>query len=232
MIYIAAIINILSLLILWLSSLKKSHKSISANISTVLYILVVYRTGINITYYLSLILENNRHLTQFENMFANFHGVKLISDNIIMAFFAGIIIYGVFYLFLVKKSLNLSEKSARFFLDSVPQKMMNIDYELSKKMCSDREARDRKEKIDSSLNYIGHLDSLGKMMRMEYFINLSFFILISILLVPNILNRDYGLIVVAVFLDYFIPLILFSSFLIYLVKDFGKKFLKKGFPND
>ncbi len=92
-------------------------------------------------------------------------GTFVVGGNYIV----GIIIFAILviinFVVLTKGATRIAEVAARFTLDKMPGKQMAIDADLNNGLIDDREARNRREKIDREAEFYGAMDGAAKFVR-------------------------------------------------------------------
>ena len=69
------------------------------------------------------------------------------------------------FIVITKGSERVSEVAARFTLDAMPGKQMSIDADLNAGMISEKEARERREKVSSEADFYGAMDGATKFVK-------------------------------------------------------------------
>ena len=92
-------------------------------------------------------------------------GTFVVGGNYVV----GIIIFAILiiinFVVLTKGATRIAEVAARFTLDKMPGKQMAIDADLNNGLIDDREARNRREKIDREAEFYGAMDGAAKFVR-------------------------------------------------------------------
>ncbi|MEA2062363.1 MAG: flagellar biosynthesis protein FlhA, partial [Gemmatimonadota bacterium] len=92
-------------------------------------------------------------------------GTFVVGGNYVV----GIIIFAILviinFVVLTKGAGRVAEVAARFTLDKMPGKQMAIDADLNNGLIDEREARDRREKIDREAEFYGAMDGAAKFVR-------------------------------------------------------------------
>ncbi|MDN5316651.1 MAG: flagellar biosynthesis protein FlhA, partial [Thermoanaerobacterium sp.] len=92
-------------------------------------------------------------------------GSFVIGNNPIVGFIVFIIIAIVQFIVITKGAERVSEVSARFTLDAMPGKQMSIDADLNAGIINDKEARERRKKIQEEAKFFGSMDGASKFVK-------------------------------------------------------------------
>ncbi len=92
-------------------------------------------------------------------------GDFVMQGNAIVGFIVFLIIIIVQFMVITKGSERVSEVAARFTLDAMPGKQMAIDADLNAGLIDDREARDRRKKIQREADFYGSMDGASKFVK-------------------------------------------------------------------
>ena len=69
------------------------------------------------------------------------------------------------FIVITKGSERVAEVAARFTLDAMPGKQMSIDADLNAGMISEKEARERREKVAGEADFYGAMDGATKFVK-------------------------------------------------------------------
>ncbi|MEG6565966.1 flagellar biosynthesis protein FlhA [Thermoanaerobacterium saccharolyticum] len=92
-------------------------------------------------------------------------GSFVISNNPIVGFIVFVIIAIVQFIVITKGAERVSEVSARFTLDAMPGKQMSIDADLNAGIINDKEAKERRKKIQEEAKFFGSMDGASKFVK-------------------------------------------------------------------
>lgn len=92
-------------------------------------------------------------------------GSFVIGNNPIVGFIVFIIIAIVQFIVITKGAERVSEVSARFTLDAMPGKQMSIDADLNAGIINDKEAKERRKKIQEEAKFFGSMDGASKFVK-------------------------------------------------------------------
>ncbi|MCG3055846.1 flagellar biosynthesis protein FlhA, partial [Escherichia coli] len=93
--------------------------------------------------------------------FGNF----VIGGNPLVGFVVFVILIIIQFLVITKGAERVSEVAARFTLDAMPGKQMSIDADLNAGMISEKEAIQRREKIQREADFYGSMDGASKFVK-------------------------------------------------------------------
>ncbi len=127
---------------------------------TVLLITTIMRLGLNISS-TRLILSNGGHAGQIIKTFGEF----VVQGNVVVGLVIFLIIVLVNFIVITKGSERVAEVSARFTLDAMPGKQMAIDADLSSGLINEKEARERRSKIQREADFFGSMDGASKFVK-------------------------------------------------------------------
>ncbi|GAB6088220.1 flagellar biosynthesis protein FlhA [Alkaliphilus crotonatoxidans] len=92
-------------------------------------------------------------------------GDFVMQGNAVVGFIVFLIIMIVQFLVITKGSERVSEVAARFTLDAMPGKQMAIDADLNAGLIDDREARERRKKVQREADFYGAMDGASKFVK-------------------------------------------------------------------
>ena len=93
--------------------------------------------------------------------FGNF----LMQGNFVIGIIVFAILVIVNFVVITKGSGRIAEVSARFTLDAMPGKQMAIDADLSAGLINEKEARERRKRLEDEANFYGSMDGASKFVR-------------------------------------------------------------------
>lgn len=150
------IINIgLSLVILLMTMYIKEALEFSI-FPTILLLTTVFRLSLNVSTTRGIL--SNGYAGEVVKTFGEF----VMGGDAIVGFIIFIIIVIVNFLVITKGSERVSEVAARFTLDAMPGKQMAIDADLNTGAITDKEAKERREKIQRESSFFGAMDGATK----------------------------------------------------------------------
>ncbi|GAA0365186.1 flagellar biosynthesis protein FlhA [Bacillus horti] len=92
-------------------------------------------------------------------------GQFVVSGSAIIGFIVFLILVIVQFIVITKGAERVAEVSARFTLDAMPGKQMSIDADLNSGLISDKEARERRTKIEKESDFYGAMDGASKFVK-------------------------------------------------------------------
>jgi flagellar biosynthesis protein FlhA len=148
-------------LMLLIISIVKSKLLDFAFYPSLLFMVTIFRFSLNIAS-TRLILADG-----YTGQVIQTFGTFMTSDNIII----GVIIFLVFviiqFLVIAKGSTSIPKVAARFTLDAIPDRQMQIDAELNAKRITEEEARAKREEIRREADFYGAMDGVSKFVRSD-----------------------------------------------------------------
>lgn len=148
----------LALLILLISMYNKEALDFSV-FPSLLLITTLFRLSLNITTTRYILSEGNAG--QVIEAFGNF----VMGGNPVVGFVVFIIIVIVQFMVITKGSERVAEVAARFTLDAMPGKQMAIDADLNTGLIDEREAKNRRLKIQGEADFYGAMDGASKFVK-------------------------------------------------------------------
>ncbi|MEH7604718.1 flagellar biosynthesis protein FlhA [Priestia megaterium] len=156
---ILIMINIsLALLVLLVSMNMKEPLELSV-FPSLLLVLTLFRLGLNVSTTRSIL--GTGEAGGVVETFGHF----VIGGNPLVGFVVFIILIIIQFLVITKGAERVSEVAARFTLDAMPGKQMSIDADLNAGMISEKQAIDRREKIQREADFYGAMDGASKFVK-------------------------------------------------------------------
>ena len=157
---IMIILNISIGLIILLISMNITESLEFSIFPSLLLITTLFRLGINVSSTRN-ILTNSGSAGQVIQAFGDF----VLQGNVIVGFVIFFIIVLVQFIVITKGAERVSEVAARFTLDAMPGKQMAIDADLSSGLIDEREAKERRYKIQKEADFYGSMDGATKIVK-------------------------------------------------------------------
>ena len=114
-------------------------------------------------------------------------GDFVVGGNILVGLVVFLILVLIQFIVITKGAERVAEVAARFTLDAMPGKQMSIDADLNAGVISEREARERREKVSGEADFYGAMDGATKFVKGDaiasmvmVIINLLFGIIIGV----------------------------------------------------
>ncbi|MEH7253870.1 flagellar biosynthesis protein FlhA [Neobacillus niacini] len=92
-------------------------------------------------------------------------GSFVIGGNAVIGFVVFLILVVIQFIVITKGSERVAEVAARFTLDAMPGKQMSIDADMNAGLISDKDARDRRRKIEMESDFYGAMDGASKFVK-------------------------------------------------------------------
>ena len=131
---------------------------------TILLISTMLRLSLNLAS-TKLILTNGHEGTQAAGHVIEAFGNFLMQGNFVIGVIVFAILVIVNFVVITKGSGRIAEVSARFTLDAMPGKQMAIDADLSAGLINEKEARERRKRLEDEANFYGSMDGASKFVR-------------------------------------------------------------------
>ena len=125
-----------------------------------LLLTTIFRLALNISS-TRLILGNNGDAGNVIYTFGNF----VIGSNLVVGVVIFLIIIVIQFMVITKGSERVSEVTARFTLDAMPGKQMSIDADLNTGVITEKEAKERRAKIQQEADFYGAMDGASKFVK-------------------------------------------------------------------
>ncbi len=154
------IVNIGLALMILLKALFVETPMQFSSFPSLLLIVTLFRLSLNISS-TRLILGDNGNAGHVIETFGNF----VISGNPVVGLIIFLIIVVIQFVVITKGAERVSEVAARFTLDAMPGKQMSIDADLSAGLIDDKQAKKRREEIQSQADFYGSMDGASKFVK-------------------------------------------------------------------
>lgn len=181
----------LSLVILLMTMYIKDSLELSI-FPSLLLIATLFRLSLNISSTRSILL-NDGYAGEVIDTFGRF----VIRGNVVVGLVIFLIIVLVQFIVITKGAERVSEVAARFTLDAMPGKQMAIDADLSSGLIDEKEAKERREKIQREADFFGAMDGASKFVKGDAIISIIITLinLIGGLIVGLIKGGDFSSVV-------------------------------------
>jgi len=131
---------------------------------TILLISTMLRLSLNLAS-TKLILTNGHEGTGAAGHVIEAFGNFLMQGNFVIGIIVFAILIIVNFVVITKGSGRIAEVSARFTLDAMPGKQMAIDADLSAGLINEKDARERRKRLEDEANFYGSMDGASKFVR-------------------------------------------------------------------
>ena len=160
MLDVLIILNIsMSILILMITMNIKETLEFSI-FPSLLLITTLFRLGLNVSSTRLILSEGGQAGVVIKSF-----GTVITRGNIVIGVLIFLIIVLVQFIVITKGAERVSEVAARFTLDAMPGKQMAIDADLSSGLIDEKEARQRRYKIQKEADFYGAMDGATKIVK-------------------------------------------------------------------
>lgn len=126
---------------------------------SLLLLLTLFRLGLNVSTTRSILATGDA------GGVVHTFGTFVVGGNVVVGFVVFLILIVIQFIVITKGSERVSEVAARFTLDAMPGKQMSIDADLNAGMISDKEARERRDKVSREADFYGAMDGASKFVK-------------------------------------------------------------------
>ncbi|HWK22278.1 MAG TPA: flagellar biosynthesis protein FlhA [Ureibacillus sp.] len=176
------IINITLSLLVLLVAMNMKEALDFAIFPSIILLLTLFRLGLSISTTRAILSQGNAG--DVVETFGEF----VTGGNILVGLVIFMLLVIINFIVITKGSERVAEVAARFTLDAMPGKQMSIDADLNAGMISEKEARERREKVSKESDFYGAMDGATKFVKGDaiasiimVFINLLFGIIIGMM---------------------------------------------------
>ena len=127
---------------------------------SLLLITTLFRLGINVSTTRNILTRGGS-----SGAIIKAFGDFVVQGNVVVGLIIYLIIVLMQFIVITKGAERVSEVAARFKLDAVPGKQMAIDADLSSGMITEKQARDRRTKIQTESDFYGSMDGATKIVK-------------------------------------------------------------------
>ena len=152
-------INITFSLIILLVSIYNSEPLQFSSFPTLLLIMTIFRLSLNVSSTRLILL--NGYAGDVIHQFGQF----VIGGNPVVGFIIFLILIIIQFIVITKGAERVSEVAARFTLDAMPGKQMSIDADLNAGLITDKEAIERRRRIQGEADFYGAMDGASKFIK-------------------------------------------------------------------
>ncbi|MFJ5765147.1 flagellar biosynthesis protein FlhA [Lysinibacillus sp. NPDC093210] len=175
------VINITLGLIVLLTAMSMKEALDFSIFPSVILLLTLFRLGLSVST-TRAILANGDAGSVVETF-----GDFVVGGNILVGLVVFLILVLIQFIVITKGAERVAEVAARFTLDAMPGKQMSIDADLNAGVISEREARERRDKVAGEADFYGAMDGATKFVKGDaiasmvmVIINLLFGIIIGV----------------------------------------------------
>mgnify|MGYP003417186715 FL=1 len=153
------IINITLALLVLLTSMNMKEALDFSIFPTVILLLTLFRLALSVSTTRAILAEGDAG--DVVDTFGNF----VTGGNILVGLVIFLLLVIIQFIVITKGSERVAEVAARFTLDAMPGKQMSIDADLNAGMISEKEARERREKVSGEADFYGAMDGATKFVK-------------------------------------------------------------------
>ncbi|MEI4768560.1 flagellar biosynthesis protein FlhA [Psychrobacillus sp. FJAT-51614] len=175
------IINITIALLILMTSMNMQEALQFSVFPTVVLLVTLFRLALNVSTTRAILAEGDA------GKVVETFGTFVTGGNILVGLVVFAILVIINFIVITKGAERVSEVAARFTLDAMPGKQMSIDADLNAGMISEKEARERREKVSGEADFYGAMDGATKFVKGDaiagiiiVIINLVFGIIIGV----------------------------------------------------
>ena len=176
------IINITIALLILMTAMNMQEALQFSVFPTIILLVTLFRLALNVSTTRAILAEG--HAGKVVEAFGTF----VTGGNMLVGLVIFAILVIINFIVITKGSERVSEVAARFTLDAMPGKQMSIDADLNAGMISEKEARERREKVSGEADFYGAMDGATKFVKGDaiagiiiVLINLVFGIVIGVM---------------------------------------------------
>lgn len=152
-------VNITISLIIMMVSMYNNEPLQFSSFPSVLLISTLFRLSLNVSSTRLILL--NGHAGQIIEKFGQF----VLGGNPVVGFVIFLILVVIQFIVITKGAERVAEVAARFTLDAMPGKQMSIDADLNAGSITEREAIDRRQRIQREADFYGAMDGASKFIK-------------------------------------------------------------------
>ncbi len=176
------IINITLALLVLLTAMNMKEALDFSIFPSVILLLTLFRLGLSVSTTRAILA--NGDAGDVVDTFGNF----VTGGNILVGLVIFMLLVIIQFIVITKGAERVAEVAARFTLDAMPGKQMSIDADLNAGIISEKEARERRDKVAGESDFYGAMDGATKFVKGDaiasiimVFINLLFGMIIGML---------------------------------------------------
>jgi flagellar biosynthesis protein FlhA len=152
-------VNITFSLIILLVSMYNNEPLQFSSFPSLLLIVTLFRLSLNVSS-TRLILLNG-----FAGQIIEAFGQFVLGGNPVVGFIVFLILVIIQFIVITRGAERVAEVAARFTLDAMPGKQMSIDADLNAGMITEKEAIERRERIQGEADFYGAMDGASKFIK-------------------------------------------------------------------
>lgn len=152
-------VNITFSLIILLVSMYNNEPLQFSSFPSLLLVMTLFRLSLNVSS-TRLILLNG-----FAGQIIEKFGLFVLGGNPVVGFIIFLILVVIQFIVITRGAERVSEVAARFTLDAMPGKQMSIDADLNAGLITEKEAMERRRRIQSEADFYGAMDGASKFIK-------------------------------------------------------------------
>jgi len=152
-------VNITFSLIVLLVSMYNNEPLQFSSFPSLLLIMTIFRLSLNVSS-TRLILLNG-----FAGQIIEKFGMFVLGGNAAVGFVIFLILVVIQFIVITKGAERVAEVAARFTLDAMPGKQMSIDADLNAGLITDKEAIERRSRVQREADFYGAMDGASKFIK-------------------------------------------------------------------
>ncbi|SER53399.1 flagellar biosynthesis protein FlhA [Psychrobacillus sp. OK032] len=175
------IVNITIALLILMTAMNMQEALQFSVFPTVVLLVTLFRLALNVSTTRAILAEGDA------GKVVETFGTFVTGGNLLVGLVVFAILVIINFIVITKGAERVSEVAARFTLDAMPGKQMSIDADLNAGMISEKEARERREKVSGEADFYGAMDGATKFVKGDaiagiiiVIINLVFGIIIGV----------------------------------------------------
>ena len=153
------IINITLALLVLLTAMNMKEALDFSIFPSIILLLTLFRLALSVSTTRAILSEGDAG--DVVETFGNF----VTGGNILVGLVIFLLLVIIQFIVITKGSERVAEVAARFTLDAMPGKQMSIDADLNAGMISEKEARERREKVSGEADFYGAMDGATKFVK-------------------------------------------------------------------
>ena len=153
------IINITLALLVLLTSMNMKEALDFSIFPTVILLLTLFRLALSVSTTRAILAEGDAG--DVVETFGNF----VTGGNVLVGIVIFLLLVIIQFIVITKGAERVAEVAARFTLDAMPGKQMSIDADLNAGIISEKEARERREKVAGEADFYGAMDGATKFVK-------------------------------------------------------------------
>lgn len=153
------IINITLALLVLLTAMNMKEALDFSIFPSIILLLTLFRLALSVSTTRAILA--NGDAGDVVETFGNF----VTGGNILVGLVIFLLLVIIQFIVITKGSERVAEVAARFTLDAMPGKQMSIDADLNAGMISEKEARERREKVSGEADFYGAMDGATKFVK-------------------------------------------------------------------